>query len=288
MYEKRNKSVFVADLKSAKRKDFEKWFLLSSDHHFDSTKCNRKLIKHHLDQAKERNADVLMFGDFFDCMQGKYDPRGSKHDLRDELRVPNYFDALVDQAADFLAPYKDNIKLITKGNHETSVLKHQEVDLIERLGTAMNLKHGAEVQTGGYAGYVILRFFNDLEGKNGCRKKVISFTHGYGGGGPVTKGTIQSARKAVYLPEADIVLAGHIHESWILELTREKLSARDFKPYLSPQWHIQLPTYKEEYLCGEGWHRERGSPPKPSGAWWLRCFWSYQKQGIDFDIIRAK
>lgn len=231
-----------------------------------------------------------MFGDFFDCMGGKYDPRSNKADLRPELQVANYFDAVVDQAADFLAPYKNNIKLITKGNHETSVLKHQEVDLIERLGTTLNLKHGAEVQTGGYAGYVILRFYTDLANKNGMRKKTLSFTHGYGGAAPVTKGTIQTARKAVYLPEADIVVSGHIHEAWMLELAREKLSSINYKPYLSPQWHIQMPTYKEDFLAGEGWHREKGISPKPLGAWWLRFFWNFREDvaGIDFEIIRAK
>ena len=250
----------------------------------------KRQINHHLDLAKKRDADILMFGDFFDCMQGKYDPRGNKGDIREELLVPNYFDAVVDQAADFLKPYKDNIKLITKGNHETSVLKHQEVDLVERLGTTLNLKHGAQVQTGGYAGYVVVRFYTDLERKMGARKKVISFTHGYGGAAPVTKGTIQTARKAVYLPEADIVVSGHIHESWVLELQREKLSSQHFKPYLAPQWHIQLPTYKEDFLSGEGWHREKGISPKPLGAWWLRFFWNFRKDvnGIDFEIIRCK
>ena len=173
IYEKRHKSVFLADIQARKSKDWEKWFLVSSDHHFDSKKSNRMLIRHHLNQARERNADVLMIGDFFDCMQGKYDPRGNKADIRDELKVPNYFDALVEQAGEFLAPYKENIKLLTKGNHETSVLKHQEVDLIERLGSHMNLKYGAELQTGGYAGYVILRFYTDLVNRNGMRKKVL-------------------------------------------------------------------------------------------------------------------
>ena len=288
MYEKKNKSVFVAEMGSSKRNDWEHWVLLSSDHHWDSKKCDREKIEKHLKIAKDRNADVLMFGDFFDCMGGKYDPRRSKGEIRQELMVPNYFDALVEQAAEFLAPYKDNIKLITKGNHEMSVLKNQEIDLIERLGTTINALHGGKIQIGGYAGYVVFRFFNNLEERYGCRRKVLSFTHGYGGGGPVTKGTIQSARKAVYLPEADLVLSGHIHESWILEMMREKLSNTNLTPYLSSQWHIQLPTYKEDYLSGEGWHRERGMPPKPTGAWWLRFFWDRPNDTVDFEIIRAK
>jgi hypothetical protein len=35
--------------------------------------------------------------------------------------------------------------------------------------------------------------------------------------------------------------------------------------------HLKVPSYKEEYVDGYGgWHIERGGPPKPTGAVWLR------------------
>jgi UDP-2,3-diacylglucosamine pyrophosphatase LpxH len=50
--------------------------LMISDVHFDNPKCDRKLLKKHLDEAKRRNAKVLINGDLFDLMQGKNDKRG--------------------------------------------------------------------------------------------------------------------------------------------------------------------------------------------------------------------
>ena len=44
--------------------------LLLSDIHWDNPKCDRELLKRHLDQAKEIGADVLLNGDTFCLMQG--------------------------------------------------------------------------------------------------------------------------------------------------------------------------------------------------------------------------
>ena len=47
--------------------------LLLSDIHWDNPKCQRDLLKRHLDEAKEIGADVLLNGDTFCLMQGAYD-----------------------------------------------------------------------------------------------------------------------------------------------------------------------------------------------------------------------
>ena len=66
-------------------------FLLIADTHFDSIKCDRKLLKKHLDQAKEKNAKIFIFGDWFDCMGGKWDKRSTKADIRPEYNTQTYF-----------------------------------------------------------------------------------------------------------------------------------------------------------------------------------------------------
>ena len=80
-------------------------FLLLSDLHWDNPLCDRALLKKHLEQAKAAEAPILVFGDLFCAMQGKYDPRSSKASLRPEHQVPNYLDALVDTAVDFFDFY---------------------------------------------------------------------------------------------------------------------------------------------------------------------------------------
>ena len=235
-------------------------FLLSADWHWDNPKCQRALLKNHLDEAVATDAGVFCFGDLFCAMQGKYDKRSSKSDLRQEHQTSHYLDSLVNTARDWIEPYKSNMIAISEGNHETSIKRRHETDLIARL--CENL----DVDAMPYKGWVIFVFEHNAGG--GIRRKVLKYYHGYGGGGPVTKGVIQTNRRATYLPDADFIVTGHVHESWIVELVRERINTYG-KPKLEPQYHIQVPTYKEEYLVGKGWHTETGKPPKPLGAYWL-------------------
>jgi len=44
-------------------------------------------------------------GDWFDAMQGKFDPRRNMDELRPEYRTEKYFDVVVESSAEFLKPY---------------------------------------------------------------------------------------------------------------------------------------------------------------------------------------
>lgn len=283
-----NKTVSRLDVPFKKNKDWEHWVLLTADQHWDAMECDRQLLKKHFDEAKEKDADILIFGDFFDVMEGKYDPRRRKGDIRPELNVDNYMDALTDQASDWLLPYSKNVKFISRGNHEVSVLKNQEVDLTDRLVTMLNYKGGKDtnVITGTYRGYVLYKFQESQQG--GRAKVTLGYTHGYGGGGPVTKGTIQAGRKQVYMADADIIIQGHIHEAWTMEIVRERIGpAPSHTPRLEVCTHIQLPTYKEDYQDGDNWHTHTGKPPKPLGAYWLKFFWDGIEKRVKHQVVRA-
>jgi hypothetical protein len=235
--------------------------------------------KRHLDQAVERGAGILRFGDFFCAMQGKYDPRADKSSLRPEHQVTNYLDALVDTATEYLKPYAEHIIMVGRGNHEESIKRRQETDLIARLCK------GLGVNAGGYSGFV--RFMFSRAG-SGYSNFPLYYHHGHGGGGPVTKGTIQTNRRAVYLPDAKFVVGGHIHEEWMLTIPRVRLSEAG-KVYLDEQIHIQLPTYKQEFDLAGGYHVENGRPPKPLGGVWLRFYYDVSQRGrVGFDLLRAK
>lgn len=241
-------------------------FLLSADRHWDNPKSDWDLQLKHLNQCKEYGAGIIDIGDLFCCMQGKYDKRANKSDLRPEHQREDYFDSLIETAKDFFKPF--NFVLIGHGNHETAVLKRHETDLTQRLITAIDPK----IIHGYYSGWIIFKLPS---------KKEINlfYHHGYGGGGPVTKGTIQTARRAIYTPDADIILTGHIHEAWDLEIPRIRL--RNHELYQDTQLHIQLPTYKNEF-GSSGWATQEGHAPKPIGAKWIIF------EGDDFRIERAK
>lgn len=269
------------------KEGWEQWFLLASDRHFDSRKSDKVLMKEHLDLAVKRNARVLEFGDTFDAMQGKYDPRRSYPEMDGrylDMMLKNnlgYLDAIVQDATEFLAPYAKLYALIAKGNHETAIYNHNDTDLINRLVYGMNIKAGTEIATGEYGGWVQFMFTIQRTQRETVNLK---YFHGSGGGGPVTKGVIQSNRQAVFLPDADIVVNGHIHESWILTLPRERINkagtvGRDL------QHHVRTATYKDDYEDGgSGWAVEKGMPPKPKGAIWLRFY--YERNHVRFQLTQ--
>ena len=258
---------------------WEQWFLLSADRHHDNIYCDRELEKKHLDQAKERNAYILDFGDLFCAMQGKYDPRKSMDDIRPEDVGADYLDRIVRHAAEDYAPYAKQFLLIGKGNHESAVLKHNSTCLISQLCYQLNQEFGGSVHIGGYAGWVKFKF---VVHKTSQKSMNLKYHHGAGGGGPVTRGVIQTNRQAVYLPDADIVVNGHTHDSWVLPLARERLSeqgvvGRDLL------WFVRTPGYKNEYADGSGgFIVERWGPPKPIGATWLRFYYDSN------DLIRSE
>ena len=241
--------------------------LLLSDIHWDNPKCDRDLLKRHLDQAKEIEADVLLNGDTFCLMQGAYDPRKNKSDIRPEHNKANYLDAVVNDAVQWFSPYAHLIKVVGYGNHETNILKRQETDVIERFVYGLNSTNETNVEVGGYGGWIVYRFQrNNGEGRT---RFSIKYFHGSGGGGPVTKGTIQFNRMSTMVEGADMIWMGHVHEDHELTYTVERLSPSN-KVWLKDILMVRTATYKEEYNEGKGgWHVERGASPKPLGGRWL-------------------
>ena len=274
-------TVSTIRVKYKRSRAWEQWALVTSDRHIDNTKSDHAMQKRHLDQAKERGAFILDHGDLFCAMQGKSDRRSSKGSLRDENKTSDYLGSMVRSTYNFLAPYQENFALISPGNHETSVLKNNELDLTRALVDKMR-DNWSQVVKGGYRGWLRIMF------KSGNERSSLNlhYMHGAGGGGPVTRGVINTNRRAVYLPDADIVVGGHIHEAWMLEITRARISDGG-KEYPDTQLHICLPTYKEEFFnTGDGWHHETEKGPKPLGAWWLRFF--YDGSRVRFEAMRAR
>ena len=122
--------------------------LLTSDRHHDHMDCNRDMERRHLEEVKEKDGIIIDIGDLFCAMQGVHDRRSSKDALDPELKRGDYLDALVEQAANFYAPYAKNFALLGLGNHETGILKHAETNLTKRLVSKLKL-HGSHCVAGG-------------------------------------------------------------------------------------------------------------------------------------------
>lgn len=284
--EELNRNIHRINIELAHTGD-EQRVLLQTDVHWDNPKCRWDKLREHLDQAREFDAPVFDNGDFFCAMQGKWDKRSNKGDLRPEHQTATYLDSLVDTAADFLTPYADLLTVRGQGNHETAIIKRHEISLTDRLVYMLRNRGAQHVALGGFSGYVV---FNVAIGTRRFPFK-MHYHHGYGGGGPVTRGTIQTNRMAVYLADADIVFTGHTHDTWQMPIPRVRLNQDCTKVEHTRQDHLRAGGYKEEYLDGYGgWHVERGAPPKPMSAWWL-VFRAVRRDGkvsAEYDAIEAK
>jgi len=286
--EKISKNVCKITVELTRNADWEQWVLLRSDVHHDNPKCDQALEKKHLDEALAYNAPCIDNGDLFCAMQGRWDKRADKNSLREEHRGNNYFDLLVDTAAEFYRPYKDIFAVLGKGNHETAIAARHETDLTDRLAAKMR-SYGSRVEASGYGGWVIFQFREmkaptDKQIKDSVR---LYHFHGTGGGGPVTRGTIQTNRIAVFTPDADVVLTGHTHDEWTVTIPRQRISVGN-QLYQDEQLHVRPPGYKDAWSDGAaGWEVEKMLGPKALGSAWLKFSWD-PKGRVAIDTLRAK
>jgi len=243
-------------------------FLLVSDLHWDNPHCDRGLLKNHLDEAVKRNAAIILNGDTYCCMGGKYDRRADKSLIRPEHNTDRYFDAIVDTSVEWFAPYAKNILLIGYGNHETAIIKHGETDLLQRFASTINYATGSSIQVGGYGGTIDIRVLHDtIRGVN----FVVHYFHGHSGGGAVSRGVIHDQRLLAGTEGYDLTWMGHVHELYYHQNMIHRYDRSTKTLIQKPIHQLRTATYKEEWDGGYmGFHTERGRGPKPLGGYWLK------------------
>lgn len=253
--------------------------LLISDVHFDSKKCDRKLLKQHLDKAKESNAKIFIFGDWFDCMGGKYDKRTTKEDIRPEYNTQTYFQDICRDSAKFLKHYKDNLVLLADGNHETSVKLRHEFDLLDDLRERLNpdFETNEKIFRGKYNGFIRFQF----QKHNTRQSKTLYYTHGGGGNSPVTQGSIKTNRRQESII-ADMYVAGHIHTEFEMPRTIVILNEQSIVNVIK-RYHWQLGTYKNEFMSG-GWADHKEFRAASIGGRWVEFMPNYQNEKVNIDI----
>jgi len=210
--------------------NWEQFIYLSSDIHYDSVHCDRQLLKSHYTEAKKLDAPIFIFGDVFDCMQGRGDPRSFKSEIRPEYAVDDYFNEIGRDAARFFRRYP--VAFVAPGNHEESVLKHREIDLTKVLSRKLKCVLGE------YSGWFRVSF----RGKDGGGKRFVDIYYNHeGGAGPVSLGVIQTNRNGVNY-QADIYVTAHNHNRWQVEKASEKVNEAG-EITRQEQLHINSGTY---------------------------------------------
>jgi len=268
-------TIYFDDVKS----HWSQWFFLISDQHHDAIDCNRKFEKEHLDLALERQAYIISAGDTFDMMQGRYDPRKSYAGMRPEylhqmITEGNeaYFDIVVNDAIEFYKPYAHLFTVFGRGNHDTTVENHNGIspinNLVFGLNNTINTSH--RIQAGGYGGWVKFNFATG-GGKSNRTSIRLKYFHGSGGDAPVTRGMIQTNRQAVSLPDADIVLNGHNHQSYLTSIARERLNNASAISFDVVDY-VRTPGYSQGFGDGHSGYSAEKLSPKPIGGVWMRLF----------------
>jgi hypothetical protein len=159
--------------------------------------------------------------------------------------------------------------LITPGNHETAVRKRMETCLTTRLVEQLRVK-GSKCRHAGYSGWVLFR----AQIGRATALYRLWYHHGYGGGGPVTRGVIDYSRYLVDV-DADCIHAGHVHQRTLIEASRQRLSPTGISR-IRPIHLIRSAAYKQECLT-DGWAVEKGMSARPLGGWWMLLRWNVDK-----------
>ena len=252
---------------------------LMSDLHWDNAHARLDLLKEVLDEAKEQDIPVFLFGDVFCVMQGKYDPRSSQDALRPEHRGGEYLDKVVDTAIEWFMPYRDVIAFVSPGNHEASIRKRHETDLISRFVGGLRAAGGRCIQ-GSYWGFIQI-IPESCRQKNKFSKKLIHYSHGHGGGGEITRGMIDHSRtRSHYL--ADVYISGHIHRRNSEENVFATVTNKGHLVYRQ-QLFLRSSCWKDEMR--DEWHSGlKGRGPRPIGGWWLELQFKKRATAHSYEI----
>lgn len=256
---------------------------LSSDWHYDHPHCDRDLLHSHLTEAMGLNAPIFAFGDTFCTMQGPGDRRMTKGKTRPEHEREDYLNALVEDQAEHMAPYANNLALFGQGNHETAMLKHHGVNVCRMLSDELHKTYAAPwVQDGGFAGFVRFMFHGLGNERSSVR---VFYHHGFGGASPASRGVYKVNRRQA-MAEADIYYDGHDHHRWVMPEVIERLSDKN-KIKRKPILFVHGGNYKTSGGVGSamGWEVEKGMATRPLGGYFVRFSWSRRSREGDPRII---
>jgi hypothetical protein len=260
------------------------WVLNVSDVHYDSKNCDRKLLKKHFDLAKKRNAFILINGDWLDVMGMKHDPRSIPNDIRPEYMKAggSYLDLVIQDSYEFLKNYKENIGLITYGNHETNIVRRQQIDPLKYLAALLN--DGEEtVKLGGYQGAVIFKLCRTKT--NYCSKWY--YHHGSGGGAKRSKGILNADLLVSQNSWADVITCGHDHQKWHLPFEVKHLNDKAMGWIKKRIDILRTGSYKKKSNAF-GWEVEKDFNEPTLGGYWVKYNFVGSDCKLDKTVIEAK
>jgi predicted phosphodiesterase len=178
-----------------------------SDLHIGSNDFNEKSFIKEMDRAYKNCTHIIIIGDVFDAIFSKdkrYQPSVPNSEI---ASIDDQLNYVLDIAVKLLKPYADKILIISQGNHEYSILKYCNINIMKLLVYRLNSECHTNIELGGYHGFINCSFKIN---KTHSTRYVIYYHHGYGGNARVSKGMIDINRMRTDF-EFDCFLFGHKH-----------------------------------------------------------------------------
>ena len=179
----------------------------------------------------------------------------------------NYFMDVLDDAVRFFGQYADRILFLSMGNHEDSVKKRHELDLLSIMSYKLKQEYNWKGTLGPYEGWLLFRVLEGSTAKNRGTIKAY-YTHGAGGNAPVTRGVIQTSRRQVQI-SADMFISGHIHTQFAFPIPQRMVNNHGVEE-IRDIVHLQLGCFKESHRGS--WEAQRGFGPANIGGYWVKFF----------------
>ncbi len=190
--------------------------VIFSDVHIGSRHSAKKQFAQFLaDSMSHPNVWILGNGDNVDCITPSDMKRFELNTIDPlylQMEDPNLvLDAQAEEFVSILKPYQGRILGLGCGNHETVISK--------RYGTSIHrtIVNALGTDDLGYSCILLLKL-RDTSGKT--RSVTIHQTHGFGGGGRTSGGSITKYSRMLSYFDADIYLSGHDHQEFSRKVAR--------------------------------------------------------------------
>lgn len=237
------------------RKDYSEiktfWIYLSADDHIGHPNFDYKMWKEQHDEAKEKNAIILKFGDLGELIKPG-DWRYTQ-DL-DSYHRNDYYNAIEQETAEYLMPYVDNLYMMSMGNHEDKVVRRDNNDYLRGVLRILNSNRNRNLPPifqGDYRGFYKIKFCRvHRTNWSGILPYSIFYYHGKGGAAEVTGGAITLDRLS-RMAMANLIVSAHIHEAMVRSLNSMWYMTSQDTPKEFQRFGIILSTFKDTIVKSE-------------------------------------
>jgi len=220
-------------------------FGLMSDIHIDSPGHDKIRFNGDMDRLASERARILFNGDIVDGILPTDRKRYSRSG--DAQKTDAQTNEIADYAVSRLAPYADYIDYLGAGNHEFSIVKYNNTDILSMIARDLNKIRSSklpQIMRGGYVGFIYLHFHRSGES---VKRYVIYRDHGKGGNSPVTKGTI-GLNRLYGTFDCDLAWLGHSHTSIIDSASQWQIGvSSNGKYYQRQKVGIITPGYQRNF-----------------------------------------